>query len=101
MIRETKPYKEGRMNEQAMKSANILQINTIGGATEIKKIARGQVDVLKHGKGAKITCDSGLLWVTIENDQVDHILSERDSLVIASDATVLLSGLQSASYRIA
>ncbi|MGO8694446.1 MAG: DUF2917 domain-containing protein [Rectinemataceae bacterium] len=88
------------MNRQAMKYGNVMQINVVGGEAEVKRIARGQVAVLEHSKGAKLSCNTGLLWVTIENDIVDHILSERESMAIGTNSKVVLSGIQSATYRI-
>ncbi|HUW39383.1 MAG TPA: DUF2917 domain-containing protein [Rectinemataceae bacterium] len=91
------------MNKQTMKYVNVMQINGAEAAgSGVKKLARGQIDVLKRGKGSKLTCTSGSLWVTVANDPLDHILSERESFVVESNDLVLLSGIrQSSSYRVA
>ncbi|MDA8426013.1 MAG: DUF2917 domain-containing protein [Treponema sp.] len=89
------------MNRQTMKYVNVMQINNAPAESGLKKLAQGQIDVLRHGKGATLTCSSGSLWVTIANDPVDHVLFERESLVVGSNDLVVLSGIRSSSYRVA
>lgn len=91
------------MNKQAMKYTNVMQINNgaLGGA-ESRSLSTGQIRAVTMGKGRTLTCTSGSLWVTRENDVVDHILRERESLAMDSRGKVVLSGLSTgSSFQIA
>jgi hypothetical protein len=57
----------------------------------------GQVDhhhvaVFAHMNGQLILCTSGQLWVTIENDRVDHVLAASQWLFVASAGRVVIGG---------
>jgi hypothetical protein len=45
-----------------------------------------------HLQGQAIRCDTGYLWVTVENDTEDHILFPGESLAIASPGKVVVGG---------
>jgi len=89
------------MNTQAMKYANVMQINGAPTDAGSKRLELGQHDALTLAKGRTLTCTSGLLWVTLENDVIDHILAEHESLPIEGRSKVVLSGLRPSSYLVA
>jgi hypothetical protein len=48
---------------------------------------------LVTARGTRVRSLAGTLWVTIDGEHEDHILARGESLVIASDAPVLVSPL--------
>jgi hypothetical protein len=61
-------------------------------------LRKGDFEVLNDLGGASLRCTSGTLWVTLENDSKDHILTQNQSLPIPNLGKVLVSG--SGTYRI-
>lgn len=43
-------------------------------------------------EGASVRCTSGNLWVTLENDVMDHILRAGQSLAVAVPGKVIIGG---------
>ena len=62
------------------------------------KLSRGRTEVLKGLGGSQVRCTSGSLWVTIEGDPKDYILTQNESLSIPNLGKVLLSG--NGSYQV-
>jgi hypothetical protein len=62
------------------------------------KLAKGRTEVLKGLGGSQVRCTSGSLWVTIEGDPKDYILTQNESLSIPNVGKVLLSG--NGSYQV-
>jgi len=51
-----------------------------------------KVAVFAHLMGQLIQCTSGHLWVTIENDQEDHVLFPGQRLFVPSAGKVIVGG---------
>ncbi len=49
---------------------------------------------LQGVRGTRVRSLAGTLWVTIEGEDTDHVLQRGQSLVVDSDAPVLVSPLQ-------
>jgi hypothetical protein len=62
------------------------------------QVAKHRTEVLRNLGGSRIHCLSGSLWVTIEGDTKDYILTQDQSLAIPNLGKVLLSG--SGSYQV-
>ncbi len=52
---------------------------------------------LNH-KDRVISCTSGILWITVENDRIDFVLNPGDRLYLAGRGKVVISG--NGGYRI-
>jgi hypothetical protein len=52
----------------------------------------GRVAVFTHLEGQLILCNSGHLWVTIENDRVDHVLDPGQCLFVPTQGKVIIGG---------
>jgi hypothetical protein len=55
-------------------------------------VGRNRTKVLKNIGGLQVRCTSGSLWVTIEGDSKDYILTQDQSLAIPNLGKVILSG---------
>jgi len=55
-------------------------------------VSYDRVGAFAHMKGLQVQCDSGHLWVTLENDPVDHVLLPRQGLTVAADGKVVIGG---------
>ena len=62
------------------------------------KLSKGRTEVLKGLGGSQVRCTSGSLWVTIEGDPKDYVLTQNESLSIPNLGKVLLSG--NGSYQV-
>jgi hypothetical protein len=61
-------------------------------------LRKGGIEVLKGLGGATVRCTSGTLWVTLQGDPKDYVLSRNETLAIPNLGKVLMSG--NGSYRI-
>ncbi|MDR3669841.1 MAG: DUF2917 domain-containing protein [Holophaga sp.] len=43
-------------------------------------------------KGRMVRCDSGHLWITLENDPVDHVLDPGQCLAVPTPGKVVVGG---------
>ena len=66
----------------------IALINTTFG------LRRAGILSMLHADGVQVTCRTGLLWVTAENDPTDYWLRGDESVVIASGGRVLIQAEQ-------
>lgn len=48
---------------------------------------------LQHARGTRVRSLAGTLWVTVDGEDLDHVLERGESLVVDSDAPVLVSPL--------
>ena len=48
---------------------------------------------LQSARGTRVRSLAGTLWVTIDGEELDHVLERGESLVVDSDAPVLVSPL--------
>ena len=51
-----------------------------------------RVAVFAQMAGQLIRCDSGSLWVTVENDRIDHVLFPRQCLFVPTGGRVVIGG---------
>ena len=63
------------------------------------QLARRQIVSLHHGKGACITCDGGMLWITV-GDTRDILLGAGESFTIDRDDLVLVNALRSSRLSV-
>jgi hypothetical protein len=61
----------------------------------------GQAKTLSHERGKILHCDFGKLWVTIEGNPEDIILTKDESFEIPYGRRVVVSGLESGGYSLA
>jgi hypothetical protein len=61
-------------------------------------ISQGQTEAFRTLKGKQIRCTSGSLWVTLEGDGNDYLLSSGQSLIIPRTGMAVISG--EGSYQI-
>jgi hypothetical protein len=61
-------------------------------------VRRGRTQVLRNLGGSLLRCTSGSLWVTVEGDRQDHVLTQGDTLAIPNLGKVILSG--AGSYQV-
>jgi len=61
-------------------------------------VAKGRTEVLRNLGGSRMRCTSGALWVTLEGDTRDYVLTQNQSLPIPNLGKVLVSG--SGTYQI-
>jgi len=55
-------------------------------------VGRNSTEVLRNLGGSSLRCTSGSLWVTIEGDPKDYVLTQDQSLAIPNLGKVILSG---------
>jgi hypothetical protein len=49
---------------------------------------------LQSARGTRVRSLAGTLWVTVDGDDIDHVLQRGESWVVDSDAPVLVAPLQ-------
>ena len=52
-------------------------------------------------RGAVLSCDAGVLWITQSGDHKDHILSSGDTMVVAKRGSVLIEAMRDAAFHVA
>jgi hypothetical protein len=52
----------------------------------------GRIAVFAHLDGQRLTCTSGRLWLTIENDPNDYVLRPQERMVIPGSGKVVIGG---------
>ena len=52
-------------------------------------------------RGAVLSCDAGVLWITQSGDHKDHILSSGDTMVVAKRGSVLIQAMRDAAFHVA
>src|SRR5262249_32050394 len=63
-------------------------------------LERDQLVTLRGGKGVRVACLSGALWVTQEQDRADVILESGQSLVLDHSGLTVIMALGSATLRV-
>lgn len=56
------------------------------------RVDHDRVAVFAHLEGQLILCDSGHLWVTIENDTEDHVLTASQYFFVPTAGKVVIGG---------
>ena len=80
---------------------SVLQIHGTGLAERSLQLQPGQVISFDHGKGRKLACTAGTLWVTLEHESCDFILEPRQSLDIDENGRVVVEALGGAAFQVA
>jgi len=61
-------------------------------SSQCGQVGRNRTKVLRNLGGSQLRCTSGCLWVTLEGDPKDYILTQNQTLSIPNLGKVLLSG---------
>jgi hypothetical protein len=86
------------MTTETIKHLTFGLVGQKGGSRRSGLVGKGRVEVLKGIGGSQVRCTSGSLWVTIEGDNKDYVLTQNQSIAVPNLGKVLLSG--SGSYQI-
>lgn len=79
----------------------ILQVQSLAAPDRAWKLLPGQVVSIEHGKGKRILCTAGHLWITLESCPSDYILEPEQSLDIAENGRIVISALDSGDFKVA
>ena len=55
-------------------------------------VTHERVAVFAHLEGQRIRCSAGSLWVTVEDDRVDHVLEPGQEFLVSAPGKVVISG---------
>jgi len=86
------------MTTETIKLLTFGMVGHKGGSRRSGLVGKGRTEVLKGIGGSRVRCTSGLLWVTLEGDTKDYVLTQNESIAVPNLGKVLLSG--SGSYQI-
>ena len=86
------------MTTQAIKQLTLGLFESKTPTRRSGTLRKGDFEVLNDLGGASLRCTGGYLWVTLENDGKDHVLTPNQSLAIPNLGKVLVSG--NGTYRI-
>jgi hypothetical protein len=81
--------------------SSIFHVFPSSDEAESATLLDGQAKTLLHEEGRVLHCDYGKLWVTIEGDPEDIILTEDQSFELPYGRRVVVSGLESGGYSFA
>jgi hypothetical protein len=87
--------------EASMKLTTVLQIHSPIDFDRTWRLLPGQAVSIDHTKGKKLACIDGRLWVTLEHGQDDLILEANQSLDIDENGRVVISALDSGTFKVA
>lgn len=86
-------------------SEQVIKLMTLGlygkksaSARRTGSLGKDNLEIFKGIGGRTIRCTAGTLWLTLEGDTKDYILTQNQSLPIPGVGKVLVSG--SGSYQI-
>ena len=80
------------MSDYAIKSTTFGRREAKPHATNFGSVQGDDFVTLTGMKGKSVRCTSGYLWVTRENDVMDHILRVDQSLIIPDAGKVIVGG---------
>ena len=86
------------MSEQTI---NLITFGLYGKKSATRRsgsLRKGNVEVFKGLGGTTLRCTSGTLWVTLEGDTKDYVISQNQTMPIPNLGKVVMSG--SGSYQI-
>lgn len=63
-------------------------------------LARREWVVLSQVRCRTLVCEAGELWVTLDGDDEDHVLRPGERLVVAANASVIVSATREAVLRV-
>lgn len=61
-------------------------------------LARNELARFDNASGARVLCTFGSLWITVDHDTRDIILSLGESFDVESDARVVLTAMDASSF---
>jgi hypothetical protein len=88
------------MNKTLRLSA-LIQVQSLTASDRAWQLLPGQVVSIEHGKGKRIRCTAGHLWVTLEHCPSDYILEPEQSLEIGENGRIVISALDSGDFKVA
>lgn len=63
-------------------------------------LSKGQGLRIVDGRGHRIVCNSGCIWITQEGDVRDFLLQQNESLTLAKNATIYISPIRHATLAV-
>jgi hypothetical protein len=85
-------FKEKTMTTETIKAITFGLYGKSSASRRSGILSKARTEVLKGLGGSQVRCTSGSIWVTIEGDPKDYILTQDQSLSIPNLGKVLLSG---------
>ena len=64
------------------------------------ELAAGAILSLSNVRDLIVTCDAGELWITLDGDRRDIILSRGGSLAVARNVRIVINALRSSRIRL-
>jgi hypothetical protein len=86
------------MTTQAIRRITFGLYGKSSAARRAGSLGKGRTEVLKGLGGATLRCTSGTLWVTLQGDAKDYVLTQNQTLAVPNLGKVLLSGC--GSYQV-
>lgn len=90
--------------ENPMKSffANhVRRADADGGEPGEVRIGKGRIMKIPSGmRDLRVVCASGMIWLTRENDPVDHVVEAHASLCISGPGLVVIEALEDSAVQI-
>jgi len=86
------------MTTQAIKLMTLGLYGKSSATRRTGTLRKGATEVLKGLGGATLRCTSGMLWVTLQGDSRDYVLTQNQSVAVPNLGKVILSG--SGSWKI-
>jgi hypothetical protein len=80
------------MSTYAMKLTTFSRPEKTKNIPTIGLVKSNKVVALSNLTGRAVRCTSGHLWITLENDVMDHVLRAGQSLTIPTEGKVIISG---------
>jgi hypothetical protein len=86
---------------KTIRLSTILQVQGSIASDLARRLSPGQVVSMEHSRGRQIRCTAGQLWVTLEHDSGDYILEADQNFDIDENGRVVISALDSGSFKVA
>jgi len=90
--------KEHAMTTQSIKLMTLGLYRKSTPARRTGTLRKGRVEALRGLGGATLRCTEGTLWVTVQGDTHDYVLTQGQTLAVPNLGKVLVSG--SGSYQV-
>jgi hypothetical protein len=82
------------MNSEAQLSLGLLERRSGGMVKNIMKVKKGDVmSIPQDVTGCRVSCLSGVLWLTKENDPEDYIITADSALVIERQGLSIIEAI--------
>lgn len=80
------------MNEYAIKSTTFDHSGARQRTPNFGTVQGDDFIRLTDAQGSSIRCNAGYLWVTFEDDVMDHVLYADQAMTIPNDGTTIIGG---------